>query len=289
MFLLPKNDEIWQPELKRSIGIQILLTVIVVCKICVGRLPLLLCAGILFLLLWRRVGVLSAQIKSISEGNIEYPSLIEIIDSLMILEQVLICWGAYLLITYMIEHHGHLNLIDCITLSLLLSQTLFVLLLVIQQIFVSFFFTTCVGHGFFLFSVLLRFFAGARTLLVSFIWFDSLTNFVEFNAFFLQASYILFKSIFLIMWIIDFVKLLFSKDFPPEFGTRYEKDGFTCPVCLENVLFYITLPCGHHFCLNCFCKWGAIQLTCPVCRNEFSSWIHQVEFDQLIPISLVIF
>ncbi|KAK8863563.1 hypothetical protein M9Y10_011249 [Tritrichomonas musculus] len=289
MFLLPKKDDIWRPESKRSIGIHIFLSVIIVCKICVGRLPLILCAGLVFLLLWRRVDILSSQIKSISEGSIEYPSLIRIIDSLMILEQVSIGWSGYLLVTYMIEHHGSLSLIDCIALSFLFSQTLFLLLLLIQQTFVSFFFTTCVGHGFFLFSVLPRFFAGARTFLVSFIWFDSLTVFSEFHPILMQTSYIIFKSIFLLIWIIDFIKLLLSKDFPPEFGTRFEKKGFTCPVCLENVLFYITLPCGHHFCLNCFCKWGSIQLTCPVCRTEFSSWIHQVEFDQLIPISLVIF
>lgn len=289
MFLLPKKDDIWRPESKRSIGVHIFLSVIIVCKICVGRLPLILCAGLVFLLLWRRVDILSSQIKSISEGSIEYPSLIRIIDSLMILEQVSIGWSGYLLVTYMIEHHGSLSLIDCIALSFLFSQTLFLLLLLIQQIFVSFFFTTCVGHGFFLFSVLPRFFAGARTFLVSFIWFDSLTVFSEFHPILMQTSYIIFKSIFLLIWIIDFIKLLLSKDFPPEFGTRFEKKSFTCPVCLENVLFYITLPCGHHFCLNCFCKWGSIQLTCPVCRTEFSSWIHQVEFDQLIPISLVIF
>ncbi|OHS96502.1 hypothetical protein TRFO_09881 [Tritrichomonas foetus] len=289
LFSQNKNGGLKLPSgSNRSLGIQIFLTVILICKIFSGRLPLIICTGIVFLLLWRRIHHLSDQVKSISEGNIEYPQIFLIIDSFMILEQISIIWGSYLLFTYFIENHRNLSFADCVILSLLLSQIIFLILIFIQQIFVSFFFTTCVGHGFFLFSVLPRFFAGTRTFLVSFIWFDSITTFSEFHPFFFQTIYVIFKGIFMLMWVYDLVKLLLSKDFPPEFGTKSEKEGFTCPVCLENVPFYITIPCSHHFCLICFCKWGASHLNCPVCRTEFSSWLHQVEFNHLIPISLVI-
>lgn len=30
----------------------------------------------------------------------------------------------------------------------------------------------------------------------------------------------------------------------------------------------VSMPCGHHFCLSCMCRWLFSQNTCPMCRNE---------------------
>jgi hypothetical protein len=89
-----------------------------------------------------------------------------------------------------------------------------------------------------------------------------------------------------LIWVNEFVHILFSREFPPEFGSTSE--NVICPVCLDNVSFCIKLPCSHHSCVLCMCKWRALQRTCPVCRTEFSSWIHQVELQHLYSISLMI-
>ena len=269
-------------------AIELFLVVIVVSKVASGRLPLIISSGLIFFLYIRRVKLLSNQIKEISKGEITYPSIITIIDSLMIMEQVSIIWGVYSFVKYFIENHLKMTFADSFILSFLSSHIIFLLLVFIQQILLSFFFTTCVGHGFFLFSVLPRFFAGARTFLVSFIWFQGIASFAELYPIFLQIVYLIFKGIFMVSWMIDFIKMLSSKNFPPEFGTKFESQGYTCPVCFEKVLFYITLPCSHHFCMICFCKWGSSHLTCPVCRAEFSSWIHLVDFNKFLSLSLFI-
>lgn len=272
-----------------TIGIFIFLSLIVFCKILVGRLPHVICTLLLFAFLARRIRIIKSQLSQISKGIIEYPSLITIIDSAQLVEIFCQSWGWFLFISYFLKNHGNLSLADCALLSTLFSQLLFGLLVIVQEIFISFLFTTCVGHGFFLFSVLPRFVAGARTLLVSFIWFDAIKKFDFFSPTLLIIVYIVFKGIFTLLWIYDLLSLLFSKDFPPEFKTVMKKEGFTCPVCMENVQFYITLPCTHQFCLQCFCRWGSIHLNCPVCRTEFSSWIHQVDLDNFLCFSLVIF
>jgi hypothetical protein len=104
----------------------------------------------------------------------------------------------------------------------------------------------------------------------------------------LEAVYLVAKLFLFLLWVNDFVHIFVSKGFPPELGTKSDVSGCTCPVCLENVTFYIELPCSHPLCVPCFCKWGTIRLNCPVCRHEFSSWIHEVELQNLFPISLVI-
>ena len=279
---LPKNEG-------HIIGITIFCLLIIGCKVLVGRLPHVLCTLSLILLLANRINSMSSQLSKISEGVIEYPSLIKIMDSFQLVEVICIVWGLYLMITYTIDHFRNFSLVDCVLISLLFSQILFLIMTMIQQIFISFLFTTAVGHGFFLFSVLPRFVAGARTLLVSFIWFDTIKSFEFFSPILLIITYIVFKGIFLLLWSYDLFSILFSKDFPPEFKTAFCKDGFSCPVCMENVQFYITLPCTHQFCLQCFCKWGSIHLNCPLCRTKFSSWLHQVDLSQILWFSLIIF
>lgn len=207
----------------------------------------------------------------------------------MIIEIILMIWGGILIFKSITTKESSSTLMDCIILSTTISQLLFMGMLWVMQICIQFFFTTCVAHGLFLFSILPRIVAGTRTLIVSAVWLATLPAFEYFSPRLLQVVYIVFKAVFMIIWLYDFVLLLKANDFPPEFGTVVDvAPNFTCPVCLENVSFYITLPCSHHFCIRCFCKWGSIHLNCPVCRATFSSWLHQLDLEPLLPISLII-
>jgi len=47
----------------------------------------------------------------------------------------------------------------------------------------------------------------------------------------------------------------------------------SCPICLEDLLLPLTLPCGHKFCYLCI-KGVALSPsgpTCPLCRQVFSN------------------
>jgi hypothetical protein len=103
------------------------------------------------------------------------------------------------------------------------------------------------------------------------------------------AAYIAFKCWFFASWVVEFVRLLLRHDFPPEFGRFRTMDTEDCPVCLGGVRFLVVLPCKHKSCLKCFCKWVSTKQSCPVCRAKFSSWIHTLDLEPLLPISLMIF
>lgn len=237
----------------------------------------------------RRFGVIKSKLHVISQGTIKYPSLLDILDSFMVIEFLSLFWGSYVLVTYIIDHFATFNFIDGLRSSLLFSLLCFLVLVMIQQIFVSFLFSICVSHGFFLFSILPRFVSAIRTFFISFFWISAIKNLDFFSPILLEFVYIIMKGSFFLFWFYEATALLTSKDVPPEFKTSICKEHFQCPVCLENVKFYVTLPCMHSFCLTCFLKWGSIRLNCPVCRCNFSSWLHQVEFDPYNWFPFVIF
>ena len=259
----------------------LILFVAICAKVLEGRLPMVLCASLATLLFYRRLRRLSDRFREVSHGDIGYPSLMTIVDSFMLLEIATILWGIWILWAPL---RGY-NIVDRGIVALLVSELMFLLLSVVHQLFVTFFFSTCVSHGFFLFAVLPRFVAGARTLLVSFVWLEPLTN----RSVFVQFIYLVFKLVYFSIWVRDFWRLLWSKDFPREFTTRYDRAGMPCPVCLQNVTLEVELPCSHMFCVPCFGKWGSIKSDCPLCRQPFSSWIHQADLSHLFLISLMIF
>jgi len=272
-----------------SIGIGLFLLIVICSDIFVNRLSLISCSAAVFALYYFRVVKIQNQMRIISKGNYRSPSMIDIIDSFLIIELIVVSWGFYNLFSFFFCRKDVLVFPDCLFLSFLLSSLLFLVLIVFQHVMISYFFPFCVSHGFFMFSVLPRIVAATRTFFVSFIWIDALKTLPYTFISVLVAVYAIIKLVFFLSWMFDFFAILHSKDFPPEFATVRDKRPFTCPVCLENVHFYITLKCTHQFCLRCFCKWGSIHLNCPVCRNQFSSWIHQVEFDAYLSLPFVIF
>ena len=274
---------------KHSLTISLAIIFIIISKFVEERLPLLLCTIFLILFFVRRINCLSAQVETFRKGDIEYPSLIGILDSLMLPDIICVIWGIWLIFKYSVFQNTKIDFFYASIIAMLISQIIFMIMLIVQQYFMSFFFTTCIGHGYFLFSLLPRILAATRTLLVSIIWVNAISDITVHYPVLIQFLYLLSKGVLLIIWLYDFIKMVISKEFPPEFGTKHEKLGFQCPVCLENIFFYITLPCSHHLCLTCFCRWGTLHNTCPVCRNVFYSWIHQAEFKKLIIISLIIF
>ena len=271
-----------------SLAIFAFLFLIISAKLFVNRLSLIVLLVATLVSYTRRLNKIKSAVKIIAQGTIKYPTLYNILDSLMIIELIIIFSNWYHFGTYFFRHYDDISIADSIILSSLLSLTLFLMVLMLQQYWLSFFFTSFVSHGFFLCSILPRFIAGTRTILVSFVWYAGIRTFPFFSPVSLHFFYITFKLIFTLMWVYDFAKILLSKDFPQEFKTKIDMNEFQCPICFDNVLFYITLPCGHDFCFQCFSKWGSIQMNCPICRLEFSSWLHQVDFDYLLPLSLVI-
>jgi hypothetical protein len=284
----------WPPQLPRLNGSDhaiyafVLLLVVVLAKLVEGRLQIVICTLFATYLFWQRLTRLTAQLRRIGKGDFAFPSLITIVDSLALVELLVVIWGFWLFGSFLVRAHRSYSFVDCTLLCLLLSQTLFLALAGLHQILLSFFFPTCIRRGFFLFAVLPRFVAGARTLFVTLLWFDTVRQIAFVVPVVLEAVYLIVKLFLFLVWVNDFVRIFVSKGFPPELGTVYDASGCTCPVCLENVTFYIELPCLHQLCVPCFCKWGSIHLNCPVCRHECSSWIHEVQLQHLFPISLVI-
>jgi hypothetical protein len=284
----------WPPQLPRLNGSDhaiytfVLLLAIILAKLIEGRLQMVICSPLSTILFWQRLTRLTGQLTRISKGDFTFPSLTSIVGSLAIFDFLVIVWGFWLFGIFVVHANRVYSFVDCTLLSFLLSQTLFLALAVVHQILLLFFFPTCIRRGFFLFSILPRFVAGARTFFVTFLWFDAIRQLGFAIPVVLETFYLILKLFLFVLWVSDFVRFLVSKDFPPEFGTLSDSSGFTCPVCMDNVTFYIQLPCSHHFCVQCFCKWAAIHLNCPVCRQECSSWIHQVQLQQLYFISLVI-
>ncbi|EAX99970.1 hypothetical protein TVAG_267390 [Trichomonas vaginalis G3] len=247
-------------------------------------------ACILIIILYqRRVEKLKRKIAETAKGIIKYPSLFDMLDSFMILEFASLVWGWFLLIYYTYIHFNTFSFLDGLRASLLFSFLCFFMLVMIQQIYISFLFTASIGNGFFLFSILPRFVSATRTVCTTFFWIVALNHFEFYSPLLLEIAYIIFKGCFFIYWIYEATALLTSKDFPEEFKTNECTQPFQCPVCLENVKFYITLPCSHSFCLTCFLRWGAQVLNCPMCRHKFTSWIHQVDFTPYNWLPFVIF
>ena len=273
------------PVSDHILWITVILFFTICAKVLESRLPIVLCASLATLLFYRRLRQLTHRFREIAKGNIEYPSLLEIVDSFMLLEIATTAWGAWLLWDSLVTRFSGCTAVDRGIIALLLSELMFLLLSFVHQIFVTFFFSTCVAHGFFLFAILPRFVAGARTFLVSFVWLEPLTS----HSVLIQFVYLVFKLVYFSIWVRDFWRLLWSKDFPREFTTRYDKAGMPCPVCLQNVTLEVSLPCSHMFCVPCFCRWGSIKSDCPMCRRPFSSWIHQADLTHLFSISLMNF
>jgi hypothetical protein len=284
----------WPPELPRLTGSEhaiytfVLLLAVILAKVVEGRLQIVICTLFAIYLFWQRVNRLTTQLTRIGKGNFTFPSLLTIVDSLAILELLVVIWGFGLFGSFVIHAHRSYSFVDCALLCLLFSQTVFLTLAVLHQILLSFFFPTCIRRGFFLFAILPRFVAGARTLFVTLLWFDTFRQIAFVVPAVLEAVYLIVKLFLFVLWVNDFVRIFGSRGFPPELGTINDVSGCTCPVCLENVTFYIELPCSHQLCVPCFCKWGSIHLNCPVCRHECSSWIHEFDLRPLFPISLVI-
>jgi hypothetical protein len=282
----------WPPPLPRlngadhTIYIFVVLLVIIIAKIAEGRLQMLICASAATILFSQRLNRLTRQLTAIGKGDFTFPSIITLFDSLAIVDLLVVIWGFLLFADFVIHAHFVYSFVDCALLAFLLSQILFLGLAIVHQVLLSFFFPTCIRRGFFLFSILPRFVAGVRTGLVTFLWFDTVRQIAFVIPRALEMVYLVVKLWLFLSWVKEFVGILSMKEFPPEFGTRNE--NVTCPVCLDSVSFCVELPCAHDFCVPCLCKWGAIQRSCPVCRGEFSSWIHQVELQHLYPISLMI-
>jgi hypothetical protein len=283
----PSNEPLRINFHNHAIYIFVVLLGILCGKIAEGRVRLVICTTLVAFWYWQRLHRLSNQILRISKGDLGFPSLVNTFDSFALIDVLLLTWGFWLLCELLISHQRHYSLVDCFLLCFLFSQLVFLAMAVLDQILISFFFATCVRHGFFLFSILPRFVASVRTFLVSFMWFDLLQD-VKVAPLVLKVLYVILKLVLFLIWVSDFVHILISKDFPPEFRTASPKSSFTCPVCFENVMLYITLPCSHNFCLPCFCKWGSIRPNCPMCRANFSSWIHQVELQHLLYISFMV-
>ncbi|XP_033821134.1 E3 ubiquitin-protein ligase TRIM21-like [Periophthalmus magnuspinnatus] len=48
------------------------------------------------------------------------------------------------------------------------------------------------------------------------------------------------------------------------------EDQLLCPICLEVFKDPISTPCGHNFCKNCISKHWDNELSCPMCKKDFS-------------------
>lgn len=267
---------------RHSLTVSLAVLLLLAFRFVSARLPLLLCTAFLVLLLARRVRCLAAQVAATRRGDIEYPSLISILDSLMLPEIVCCAWGAWLLLARPALAAVRTDPARALPAALLASQLLFTALAVVQQYSLSFFFTTCVGRGYLLFAALPRAVAAARTLAVTPIWLAALAGVGAPRA--ARALYLIAKCALLIAWARAARGAL-----PAELGTAHAARGLQCPVCLENVFFHIALPCSHCICLPCFCRWGALRNTCPVCRCAFASWLHQARFDGIFAASLIAF
>ena len=42
----------------------------------------------------------------------------------------------------------------------------------------------------------------------------------------------------------------------------------TCPICLEECDYMISLTCSHSFCNECMNTWRQVSTSCPVCRQN---------------------
>ena len=45
---------------------------------------------------------------------------------------------------------------------------------------------------------------------------------------------------------------------------KYESDN--CPICLEELINELVMPCGHQFHTNCILDWFEKNKNCPICR-----------------------
>ena len=43
---------------------------------------------------------------------------------------------------------------------------------------------------------------------------------------------------------------------------------FSCPICIDLLVFPMILQCGHTFCNSCLFEWTKLHLECPTCRNK---------------------
>ena len=165
-----------------NLAIFAFLLCIVSAKLFVNRLSLIILCVATLIFYSRRLNRIKAKIKIIAQGIIKYPTLYDLFDSLMIVELIILFFNWYHFVSYFFSHYDDISIADSIILSTLLSLTLFLMMLMIQQYWLSFFFTSFVSHGFFLFSIFPRFVAGTRTILVSLSWYAGIRVFPFFFA-----------------------------------------------------------------------------------------------------------
>ena len=48
-----------------------------------------------------------------------------------------------------------------------------------------------------------------------------------------------------------------------------ENESRKCPICYENDIYYVIIPCGHTICKKCSDKWT--RSDCPTCRTPIQS------------------
>lgn len=69
---------------------------------------------------------------------------------------------------------------------------------------------------------------------------------------------------------------------PKEYDKNWTLNGINCAICQieespeEKVQFgYVTVQCGHNFHYYCMKTWVVVKNTCPVCREQLTSWIRR--------------
>ncbi|XP_054168653.1 uncharacterized protein LOC128965900 [Oppia nitens] len=59
-----------------------------------------------------------------------------------------------------------------------------------------------------------------------------------------------------------------------------DDDHLMCAICIAIMRYPVTLPCGHHMCLDCFKKSiEMVNLLCPFCRSRISCWARKAKND----------
>ena len=50
-----------------------------------------------------------------------------------------------------------------------------------------------------------------------------------------------------------------------------------CGICLDKIIIYSPLPCGHCFHSDCIFKWIEKNMSCPECRIKLEFYYHKMK------------
>jgi len=71
-----------------------------------------------------------------------------------------------------------------------------------------------------------------------------------------------------------------SSTSPSLFGSV--ADACACSICMDIIVYSMTLSCSHSFCEECIEDWRANHSDCPTCRGHITSVVHSLQLDDIV-------